>query len=465
MTSYSIKADFENVEPQEIIAASLSILQKEGWFVADYTDSKLKVTKNTFDTQKAELILQVTKNEVFIESNSELTEAANQFIVNSLADSLLKMLASPTFDTEINALKNQFFISVPFQNEEDDDSNTSKKSVFKTVFSFGKNLRVTPFIIILNILILVAMVLLGNSPMLPEPSAILKWGGVNRSLVLSGDWWRLLSSCFLHYGIIHLAFNMWALYSIGLFLERMIGSWRFAFAYGLAGLAGGLNSIVWHNYGAGAGASGAIFGMFGLFLALLTTNLLDKGYRTAMLRNVVPMILFNLLIGTAGQIDNAAHLGGLLSGSICGYLFAWHFKNPKNRWINIASILLPLLFILFSAFVVKSKLPDPFTTYKTLMTSISSLEKKALDIESLKTNPTQESIKIWEDAIKHIKKAQALELNADIELRNERLLFYLQKRKQMAVLSTKDLTESILAIRKTTQSIDSILSLLNKVSE
>lgn len=460
MSSYAIHADFENIASPELIAASLSILRNEGWEIIDYTDSSLKVTKKTFDEQKAELILSVSKTEVFIESRSDLTEQANKFIVDELTEQLIKMVSSPSFDREINALKNDFFMNSPMQMDEDMHSDTPKKSILKSVFSFHKNLRVTPFIILLNIFILVAMVFAGNSPMLPEATSILKWGGVNRSLVLNGDWWRLLTSCFLHYGIIHLAFNMWALYSIGLFLERMIGSWRFAFAYLLAGLAGGLNSIVWHNYGAGAGASGAIFGMFGLFLALLTTNLLDKGYRTAMLRNVVPMILFNLLIGTAGQIDNAAHLGGLFAGLICGYLFAWHFKNPKNWIINFTSILIPLSLFIFSCFLVKAKLPDPYSSYEKIMLSITNLEKKALESESQTGNNTNKSIALWDQAIVQIKQANALELNDNLGVRNERLLFYLQKRRTNALL-LKDFTNNTKFIQKNNQSLDSILNIIN----
>lgn len=123
----------------------------------------------------------------------------------------------------------------------------------------------------------------------------------------------------------------------------MIGSWRFAFAYTIAGLAGSLNSIVFHYATPSAGASGAIFGMFGLFLALLTTNILEKGFRKSMLQSIVPMILLNLLIGTSAMIDNAGHIGGLIAGLICGYLYAWHYKYPLSKFINIFR----LCFLLF----------------------------------------------------------------------------------------------------------------------
>lgn len=464
MPYYSLQADFENIDAPELIAASLSILQKEGWAIKDYKDIFIKAEKVTVNNQNAELIFSVSRNEVTITCTSDLAEQANQFIVDSFAQSLHKFVSSPSFDNEVRSLKHHYFMNNPMENSEEESNQDSNKSEFKTFFSFRKNCRVTPAIISINVLVLLVMVLTGISPMLPDPIEMLKWGGLNRSLVLNGDWWRLVTSCFLHYGIIHIAFNMWALYSIGMFLERMIGSWRFAFAYLIAGLAGGLNSIVWHSFGAGAGASGAIFGMFGLFLALLTTNILEKGFRTAMLRSVVPMILFNLLIGTAGQIDNAAHLGGMISGMACGYLFAWHFKNPRNKAIDFLSFVLPAVLVISSGFIINKNLPDPFTDYEKIVKTAITAKVKALKLEEKLGYDDEIVLNLWDTAIASIKQAQNHELGPEFEPQNARRLFYFQKRKQEAILLNKTPQDTSL-INQVQHSIDSMNNILTESGE
>ncbi|MVM40287.1 rhomboid family intramembrane serine protease [Spirosoma sp. HMF3257] len=135
--------------------------------------------------------------------------------------------------------------------------------------------------------------------------------GANYSpLTLGGQPWRLLSSCFLHIGILHLVFNMYALVQIGPILEPLLGTRQFTIAYLTAGLMGSVVSLWWHDVLLGAGASGAIFGMYGVFLALLTTNWLDATVRRELLKSILTFVGFNLFIGMQSHIDNAAHIGG-----------------------------------------------------------------------------------------------------------------------------------------------------------
>ncbi len=316
-------------------------------------------------------------------------------------------------------------------------------------------------VILLPSLINDAMILSGISFMSPETGELLNWGANLRTLILQGEWWRLFTACFLHIGIFHILLNMWALYNIGFFLERMIGTWRFTFAYIIAGLAGSLNSIVWHPATTSAGASGAIFGMFGLFLALLTTNILEKGFRTSMLRSILPMILFNLLIGTSAQIDNAGHIGGLFAGLSCGYLYAWFYKNPKNQWINRISFILPSILILVFGFVISQKLSDPYGEYDKMIKDLARLEEKA--IFSLNNSRSSEDFdqtsKLWDEAIQLLNRADSIELREEITDHNERLMFYLEKRKIESILY-KDKTLNQDKIIQNKASIDSILKVI-----
>ena len=119
----------------------------------------------------------------------------------------------------------------------------------------------------------------------------------------------------------HLLMNTFALLYIGMFLEPLMGKVRFASAYLMTGIFAGLMSIAMHPASVGVGASGAIFGMYGVFLALLTTRHIKKTLRKTMLRSILFFVVLNLMYGLQGNTDNAAHIGGLLSGLLIGYAY------------------------------------------------------------------------------------------------------------------------------------------------
>ncbi len=198
----------------------------------------------------------------------------------------------------------------------------------------SKSYLVTPLILYANVFVLVAMLIVGISPIHPDVQSLLKWGGNFKPAVVEGEWWRLVTYMFLHGGVMHLLGNSFALLYIGMFLEPLIGKLRYASAYLLTGVCAGLASIAIHPNSVGVGASGAIFGMYGVFLSLLTTKYIKKTMRKTMLRSILFFIVFNLMMGLQGNTDNAAHIGGLLSGFIIGYMYylilGRHFKKSRN---------------------------------------------------------------------------------------------------------------------------------------
>lgn len=460
--SYSLIAGFEDIESPELIASSLYVLQNEGWNIQDFNDSSISASKTAIGQHTANLRLIISRNEVTISCNSELEPSAIQFIVEEFAKSLNTFISSPNFDRKVTELKHHYFMNNPL-NEVEEIAEEPNSNMFATMFSFRKSFRVTPAIIIINVLVFVIMILSGVSIMSPTTENVLVWGGNFRSFVLQGEWWRLITCCFIHIGIIHIFFNMWVLHDIGSFLERMIGSWRFGFAYLISGLAGSLNSIVWHYATPSAGASGAIFGMVGLLLALLTTNLLEKEFRNAMLKSVLFMVVFNLLIGTSAMIDNAGHIGGLIAGLICGYLFVWHYKNPKNKFINALTFILPSVMIIASGFVIADKLPDPFLAYTQTIQRAEKLEDRALEFQSNKSgyrNLDSATI-LWDQAIAELRKVEKLEINKDIIYHNEQMIVLYQKLKEQSVL-LKDPLNNLELLKKNKESIDSIKILLKQ---
>lgn len=137
-----------------------------------------------------------------------------------------------------------------------------------------------------------------------------RWGSWDRAIA-AGEWWRLATAGFIHFGILHLGLNMYALYILGPTLERLLGSIRFLLLYGVALLGGSLGSVILEPNALSAGASGAIFGIFGAYAVVE----LSRGINP--LRSDIGMtILLNLLLTfTISGISIGGHVGGLLSGS------------------------------------------------------------------------------------------------------------------------------------------------------
>ncbi len=235
--------------------------------------------------------------------------------------------------------------------EQREEPKKKNKNPFNALIP-RKDYFFTPILLNINLLLFILMVIKGASPVTPTSEELRSWGANYRPDTMNGEPWRLFTSMFLHFGIIHLAVNMYSLYSLGDLLEKFIGKWRFIALYLFTGLCGSAASLWWHNAGVSAGASGAIFGLFGIFAATVTTNLIDPNSRKQLLRGVGLTILINAAIGLWSGIDNSAHLGGFLSGILGGYLIFFDLKafyqQRKTRYVGlIAGLVLMIGVIVF----------------------------------------------------------------------------------------------------------------------
>ncbi|HXS74225.1 MAG TPA: rhomboid family intramembrane serine protease [Rhodanobacteraceae bacterium] len=184
---------------------------------------------------------------------------------------------------------------------------------------------VTPLLVAANVLVFVAMCISGVGFFKPEGAAVLGWGSNFGPLTMGGEWWRLFTAMFVHFGVIHIAFNMWALLQIGRIAERLFGSMRFLLLYVLAGLIASMTSLLWNPEVNSAGASGAIFGILGGLLAFVLNprNDVPRAVMVEHRNSTLVFAAYSLFYGFAHTgIDNAAHLGGLLSGICMGALLA-----------------------------------------------------------------------------------------------------------------------------------------------
>jgi membrane associated rhomboid family serine protease/Flp pilus assembly protein TadD len=193
---------------------------------------------------------------------------------------------------------------------------------------------VTLTLIGLNVLIYVAMGLSGVSWTDPSVEHAIRWGADFGPLTLGGEWWRIFTSTFVHFGILHIGLNMWCLWNLGSSLEIFMGRKAFAVTYLLSGLMASLTSIAWNPWRVSAGASGAIFGTAGAFVSYLYLKKvpIDRAVVKQRLKSLAIFIGYNLLYGAAGNVDNSAHLGGLISGLALGVLVP-----PMLRGVDSAS--------------------------------------------------------------------------------------------------------------------------------
>jgi rhomboid protease GluP len=150
------------------------------------------------------------------------------------------------------------------------------------------------------------------------------WGANIGVLTFSGEWWRLVTNIFVHGGLLHIAFNMWALWNLGILCESLYGRWTYATIYLICGLGASLASAAWNPYRPSVGASGAIFGLAGALIAALKLGefSVPRSALTGMLRSLGAFVVYNLLFGFLPGIDNTAHIGGLVTGLIVGALIA-----------------------------------------------------------------------------------------------------------------------------------------------
>lgn len=190
---------------------------------------------------------------------------------------------------------------------------------------------ITPIIANINILIYLVMAICGYGFLTFKGNDLLTWGANYRPLVIEGEWWRLLTSTFLHGGIMHILANMYGLVFVGLFLEPVLGRTKYLIVYILTGILASISSIWWYKATVNVGASGAIFGLYGVFLSLLMTNIFPREMKGGFLLSTSVFIGFNLIMGLTGGIDNAAHIGGLISGLIIGFLL-YPFLNKQSRY-------------------------------------------------------------------------------------------------------------------------------------
>ncbi|MFV9510234.1 rhomboid family intramembrane serine protease [Tepidibacillus sp. LV47] len=214
-----------------------------------------------------------------------------------------------------------------------------RREEIKGIFHYGKP-YFTYILIGINTLIYLLMEMKGGST---DPRILLQFGAKESYLITQGEYWRLIAPIFLHIGFIHFALNSTALHYLGQITERIYGSFRFFVIYLMAGIIGNMISFLFSPNSIGAGASGAIFGLFGalLYFGYVHPSLFFK----TMGKDILTIIAVNLIFGlTVANIDNYAHIGGLIGGFFVSALVGL----PRQKRKRFGMVIIATLFLVFT---------------------------------------------------------------------------------------------------------------------
>ena len=188
----------------------------------------------------------------------------------------------------------------------------------------------------------------------PDEAVLIGFGAKQNTLIAEQhQYWRLITFMFIHVGLLHLILNNYALWIIGQEIERIYGSARFVVIYLVTGVIGSLASYVFNPQATSAGASGAIFGLFGAMatFAFKYRREIPELLSREIKRRILPVIAINLLFGFSVKIvDNPAHVGGLLAGIALALLIP--YKRPSEKatplvWRGLQAVGLALIFVCF----------------------------------------------------------------------------------------------------------------------
>ena len=285
-----------------------------------------------------------------------------------------------------------------------------------------------------NVLIFLLMALAGGST---NESTLMAFGVKSNPEIARGEWWRFITPIFIHIGMLHLFFNSYALWIVGPQVEKLYGAARFVILYVLTGVAGVYASYFYHPQSESAGASGAIFGLFGVLLVfgVRYRNSIPPFFKRAVGTGVLPVIVINLIIGfTIPAIDNSAHIGGLLAGAALAALIPFQKPGAETQGIFRTVQMVLLAVIVVSFYAVAKNYDGPHLSVRNLRRSFTQIlttssttqdfidainsaqntfEESARELESRKTDNIGSLKANTTKAIDRLRKIPSLASNVD----------------------------------------------------
>ena len=263
----------------------------------------------------------------------------NSVYINSISAIKKKKVLTETFPAiKDNLMEDLKGMDLIIKSTDDINHKSEKENkVYDDIFKPKKEI-ITNFLIAANIIVFILLYVFGHGS--TDNETLFKFGANYSEAVKNGEYYRLITSVFLHAGFIHLLVNMYSLKIIGGQIETYLGKWRYLVVFLLSGISGSLLSCIFSN-SLSVGASGAIFGLLGSFIYFGYHHRVF--FNTVLKNQVIPIVLINLLIGfMIPGIDNACHIGGLIGGYLATKMVG--LKGKTNVSDQIQGIILCLLY-------------------------------------------------------------------------------------------------------------------------
>lgn len=476
------KLPIGNLTTNEFLIISIESAKKLGWDISIISENSfIAFTKFSISSWSEEIKVKIENDIATLKSEctgSQLLDfGKNKKNIDQLVSTINEIKTTITQEElirKINDIQPQLI-----SNEQASLSKANTKenlTSFMSLFKPTEDYFITPILININVIIFILMVISGVNFMMPNNESLILWGANYKPVTLDGGWWRIITSCFIHIGVFHLLLNMYALVYIGLLLEPYLGKVRFITAYLLTGITASMASLWWHDLTISAGASGAIFGMYGVFLAMLTSNLIEKSTRKALLTSIAVFVCYNLVNGLRGGIDNAAHIGGLIGGLLIGYSFLPSLKKTNDTNLKYLTVGTLSIFIISISILVFIKIPNDIKKYDQKLEEFVTSEELALSIYNLPENTPKDKllqeikekgIYNWNKNLKLIKELEKLELPEMFRLRNAKLIEYCEVRIKNYNLLYKAINENTSiykdSIEKNDKTIEAIIKSLEEI--
>lgn len=463
--SYNIPIPSE-IQSEETKSLVLDYFKGKNYWIHEESDYWI-IKVEEFSEEK--LNFYIEENQIKLVSNREIDLLKSE-LEEYLNHRLFGIKASEEDDMDISK-------------ETIETKDSSKLYTWKDLLLPHSGFWVTPILVYVNVLVFLVMVISGVHVFSPSVQDIIDFGGNLRTLTINGGWWRLITANFIHIGIFHLLFNMYALLNIGLILEPIIGKSRFLFAYFITAIGASLTSMWWNEFVVSAGASGAIFGMYGLFLSLLLVQYTEVKMLKDQISSIFLFIGYNIFYGLyiGENIDNAAHIGGLCTGMIVGFVYLPSLSEYYNRLLKWSSMGgMALIALLLSIFMLQNA-TDDLVEYDNRMVEFdenyqlfleiyriratASKEEKLYEIESRGMYYIRECLKIVEQTEELRLPVQIKELNLKMkemcEHRISELKFLYKKIDEETTIYDQDLLN---AQEKADNLEDELIKIINSTS-
>lgn len=456
-SSYSEYQSLNKISKLHYFFIAIETIKKLDWRLIEINETELIAeSQNKSNTWNERILIDLKDEDAFIISWSNGNQIYDRSRNKKNVESFLDLFYDVKKEKAIADENESYFQECITAEKTAVQSYTSEEKKITAFYSFfsifipAKDYFITPILININILYFLIMCFSGVNPFSPEINDIIDWGGNYGPLTIENNWWRIISACFVHIGIFHLLMNCFALAYAGLLLEPHLKKWGFLITYLLAGIIASLSSLYWNNNLVSAGASGAVFGMYGILLPLLSFKTIDKKINTNLLSSLFLFTAINILGSFKEGIDGAAHIGGLSFGIIAGIVLVILSEKRKTALAVISSFAIILGTLFITVCKEKKIFIYQIAEYEIGMQDFIEMEKLALESyrdysdskEHILYMIKERGIYYWEENVVLLKNLERLSLPESLHDQNKNLLEYCKLRIKSYNLSYKKINEN-----------------------